>query len=121
MSKALPKDGGALDSVLVLARPGFAARKVASAMKITFGARYTLEEFGDAIGSALQTLKDNGADGVARVSIYLSATKGRRYLVLTEPDDEKRVIEHLEYDPPVVSAYRSAESAVRPADDSESS
>ena len=85
-------------------------------MKITFGRRYSIEEFGEAVDKALQTLRLNGADGVANVSIYLMVTKDNRKFVLTEPDDERKLVEHLEYDPPVVKRFNQVHPSVRRAE-----
>lgn len=82
-------------------------------MKITFGSRYSIEEFGEAMDKALQTLKLNGADGVANVSVFLMATKDGRKFVLTEPDDERKIVEHLEYDPPVVKRFNQVHPNVK--------
>lgn len=85
-------------------------------MKITFGSRYSIEEFGEAMDKALQTLKLNGADGVANVSIFLMATKDGRKFVLTEPDDERKLVEHLEYDPPVIKRFNQVHPSVKRAE-----
>ncbi|MBX7483820.1 hypothetical protein [Qipengyuania qiaonensis] len=85
-------------------------------MKIKFGSRYSIEEFGEAMDKVLQTLKLNGADGIANVTVYLTVTKDNRKIVLTEPGDERKVIEHLEYDPPVIKRFNQVHPSVKRAE-----
>ncbi|RJY09150.1 hypothetical protein [Aurantiacibacter aquimixticola] len=41
------------------------------------------------------------------------ATKDNRKFVLTEPGDERKVVEHLEYNPPVVKRFNEIHHSVR--------
>lgn len=88
-------------------------------MKITFGGHYSVEEFGDAMDRALQTLKLNGADGITKVTVQLNTTKGNRFLRITEPEDERKMIEHLVYDPSAVAKFKQVHPSIRPADESD--
>ena len=89
-------------------------------MKITFGGTYTIDEFADAMDRAVQALRLNGVDGVAKVSVYLNAMQGNRFITLHAPDDPRAVIDHLQYDEPVTLKYRQSHPRIRPADESDS-
>jgi hypothetical protein len=85
-------------------------------MRISFGGRYSIEEFEGAIERLLYNLRQNGVEEFLNVNLYLTPHDRKRVIELL--DEEGQIIEHIKYDGPRERAFQRAGSrfkVMRPA------
>jgi hypothetical protein len=93
-------------------RPGFQALvRAAQTMRISFGGRYSIEEFEDAIERILYNLRQNGVEEFLNVNLYLTPHDRKRVIELL--DEQGQVIEHIKYDGPRERAFQRSGSKLR--------
>lgn len=73
-------------------------------MRISFEAQYSLEDFEQAVKSALDVLRQNGVEQLLHVNLYLSLRRDRRGIDLI--DETGTAIDHLIIDGPIGQIFR---------------
>jgi hypothetical protein len=80
-------------------------------MRISFGGRYSIDEFGDAIDRLLQNLRQNGVEEFLNVNLYLTPHDRKRVIELL--DEQGQVIDHIKYDGPRERVFKRTGAGVR--------
>ncbi|MGL5839108.1 MAG: hypothetical protein ACRCY3_11455 [Sphingorhabdus sp.] len=80
-------------------------------MRISFGGRYSIEEFEGAIERLLYNLRQNGVEEFLNVNLYLTPHDRKRAIELL--DEHGQVIEHIKYDGPRERKFQRTGSKFR--------